>query len=201
MIVKWCSLQIFGKYSYIMFSFKIDEDTKLTLIEPRHAEELHALIDGSFDHIKEWSGWLKDGHSIEDTHSFIKRNLKQFAANEGFGIAIWYKGEMAGQIEYNYLDWENRKTEIGYWLGESFQGKGLIIKSCRVLIDHAFDVLNLTRIEIRCGAENSKSRKIPEKLGFKEEGIARQSGWLHDRYIDHIIYAILANEWRNANAA
>ncbi len=78
-----------------MFSYKIDEDTELRLIEPRHAEELHALIENSFDHIKEWSAWLKDGHSIEDTHAFINRNLKQFAASEGFGMAIWFKGQMA----------------------------------------------------------------------------------------------------------
>ncbi len=190
-------LRILRRRATAMFSYNIDEYTTLTLIEPRHAEELRALINNSFEHIKEWSGWLKDGHSIEDTHDFIKRNLKQFAANDGFGMAIWHKGEMAGQIEYNYLNWTDRKTEIGYWLGKSFQGKGLIIKSCRALIDHAFDELNLNRIEIRCGVDNQKSRRIPEKLGFKDEGIARQSGWLHDRYIDHAIYSMLASEWRN----
>jgi len=184
-----------------MFSYKIDEETHLSLIESRHAGELHDLIQNSLEHIKEWSAWLKDGHSIEDTNDFINRNLQQFAANEGFGMAIWHKGEMAGQIEYNYLDRENLKTEVGYWLGKSFQGKGLISKSCPVLINYAFDVLNLKRIEIRCGVENVKSRRIPEKLGFKEEGVARQSGLLHGRYIDHVIYGMLAEEWRNRNAA
>ncbi|MCA1636162.1 MAG: GNAT family N-acetyltransferase, partial [Acidobacteria bacterium] len=116
-----------------MFSYKIDDEAELSLIEPRHAEQLNALIERNHTHIKEWSPWLKDDHSIENTRSFIKRNLTQFAEDKGFGIAIWYMGEMAGQIEYNYLDWANRKTEIGYWLGASFQGKGLVTKSCRVL--------------------------------------------------------------------
>jgi len=183
-----------------MFTYKIDDDTKLSLFEPRHAEKLNALVRQNHNHIKEWSAWLNDDHTIEDTHLFVKRNLKQFAENNGFGICIWYKGEMAGQIEYNYLDWNNRKTEIGFWLGESFQGKGLVTKSCRVLIDYAFNELNLNRVEMRCGVENKKSRKIPEKFGFREEAVARQSGWLHDHFVDYVIYGMLASEWRKSKS-
>jgi len=178
-----------------MFSYRIDDDTELRLIEPHDVDELDALIEQNRDHIKQWSAWLKDDHSIENTRDFIRRNLMNFADNKGFAIAIWHQGEMAGQVEYNYLDWPNRKTEIGYWLGASFQGKGLVTKSCRVLIDHAFNELKLNRVEMRCGAENTRSRKIPEKLGFREEGVVRQADWLHDRFVDLVIYGMLANEW------
>ena len=180
-----------------LFSCKIDEETDLCLLEPRHAEELNALIKRNKAHIKEWSPWLKDDRSIENTHIFIRRNLMQFAAGEGFAIGIRYQGKMAGQIDFSYFDWTNRKTEIGYWLGKAFEGKGLVTKSCRVLIDYAFDELKLNRIEMRCGTENKKSRKIPEKLGFKEEGILRQVAWLHDRFVDYVIYGLLADEWQN----
>lgn len=182
-----------------MFSWKVDRNIELRLYEPRHAEELNALIEQNMSHIRKWSAWLKDDRSIENTHAFIKRNLKKFAANKGFAAGIWYRDEMAGQIEYNYLDWKNRKTEIGFWLGESFQGKGLVTKSCRVLIDYAFDELKLNRVEMHCGAENIKSRKIPEKLGFREEGIIRQAGWLQDRFVDFVIYGMLASEWQEKN--
>lgn len=181
-----------------MFSYKIDDDTKLSLFEPRHAEELDALVTQNYEHIREWSSWLKEKESpIEHTHDFIKRNLTQFAENKGFEICIWYKGEIAGQIGYNYFNWNDRRTEIGYWLGASFQGNGLITKACRVLIDYAFNELKLNRVEIRCGVENKKSRKIPEKLGFREEGIIRQTEWLHDHFIDLVIYGMLASEWQD----
>lgn len=180
-----------------MFSYKIDDDTELSLFQPRHAEELNALVTNNYEHIKEWSAWLKEkDRPIENTQDFIKRNLMQFAENKGFEICIWYRGEIAGQIGYNYFDWNDRRTELGYWLGASFQGKGLITKSCRALIDHAFNELKLNRVEIRCGFENTKSRRIPEKLGFKEEGVIKQAEWLHDRFIDLVIYATLANEWQ-----
>jgi len=102
---------------------------------------------------------------------------------------------LAGQIGYNFFDRENRRTEIGYWLGESFQGKGLITRACKVLIENAFTNLNINRIEIRCCTGNVKSRKIPENLGFKLEGIARQAEWLHDHFEDLAVYAMLADEW------
>ncbi len=178
-----------------LFSYKIDDDADLFLIEPRHAEELNALIENNKAHIKPWSAWLKDDRSIENTHNFIKRNLKTFADGEGFAVGIRFRGEMAGQIDFSYFDWVNRKTEIGYWIGESFQGNGLVTKSCRVLIEYAFNELNLNRIEMRCGVENKRSRKIPEKLGFKEEGIIRQTAWLHDYFVDYVIYGMLADEW------
>ena len=180
-----------------MFNFRIDDDIELRMIEPRHAEELDTLIEHNRAHIKAWSAWLKDDHSIEDTRSFINRNLTQFAENKGFAIAIWYKGEMAGQIEYNSIDWVNRKAEIGYWLGDSFQGKGLATKSCRVLIDYAFNELKLNRVEMHCVVENQRSRKIPKNLGFREDGVVRQAGWLHDHFVDFVIYGMLADEWQD----
>jgi ribosomal-protein-serine acetyltransferase len=49
-------------------------------------------------------------------------------------------------------------------------------------MDYAFDELKLNRVEMKGGAENTKSRKIPIKIGFREEGIIQQSVWLHDHF-------------------
>jgi ribosomal-protein-serine acetyltransferase len=107
---------------------------------------------------------------------------------------------MAGQIGYNYFNSIDRRTELGFWLGKEFEGRGLITRACTALIDNAFDKLSMNRIEIRCGADNLKSRRIPEKLGFKLEGTARQSEWLHDRFVDLAIYAMLSSEWRSQSS-
>jgi ribosomal-protein-serine acetyltransferase len=179
-----------------MFSYRIDEDAELRLIEPRHAGQLDALIEQNRAHIKEWSAWLKDDRTIENARAFITRNLMQFAENKGFNVAIWYRGEMAGQIGYNYLDWVNRRAEIGYWLGAQFQGKGLMTKSCRALVRHAFEELKLNRVEMQCAVENRRSRRIPERLGFRQEGTLLQAEWMHDHFNDLVVYALLAGEWR-----
>jgi ribosomal-protein-serine acetyltransferase len=178
-----------------MFRFEIDKDSELRLIEERHAAELNKLILDNFDHIREWSGWLKDrNRTVEMTRDWIRQNMHRFANGLGFEMAIWHQERMAGQIGYNYFDTENRRTEIGYWLGKKFERKGLVTRACSALVTHAFKNLNVNRIEIRCGTLNHKSRRIPERLGFIEEGVAREAEWLHDHFIDLVVYSRLASE-------
>ena len=99
---------------------------------------------------------------------------------------------------FHKIDWLNRSTSIGYWLGESYQGKGLITKACSKVLEYSFGRMGLNRIEIRCATENLKSRAIPERLGFKDEGIIRDAEWLYDHYVDHIIYGMLESQWRSS---
>ena len=179
-----------------MFTCKIDKNSELRLIEPYDAEELSELIHDSFDHISEWSAWLTQRERpVESTREWIKYNRSRMGAGDGYEMAISCEGKIAGQIGYNYFDIANRRTEIGYWLGEGFQGRGLVTRAVAALIDNAFDNLSMNRVEIRCGAENYKSRKVPERLGFREEGVARQCELLHGKFIDLVVYAMLAEEW------
>ena len=180
-----------------MFSFKIDNDTELRLLEQRHAEELFLLTDRDRDYLRKWLPWLDGNKYVKDSRNFIKRTLEQVANNRGFTAGIWYKGELAGVIGYNRIDWLNRIASIGYWLGASFQGKGIMTKSCRSLIDYAFDELKMNRVEIHCATENRKSRAIPERLGFEHEATIRQAEWLYDHFVDHVVYGMLVEDWKN----
>jgi len=103
---------------------------------------------------------------------------------------------LAGVISYSAIDWQNRTTELGYWLGEEYQGKGLVTAACRALVEHAFLELGLNRVVISCATENKKSCAIPERLGFRREGVQRQAVWLYDRFVDHVTYAALASDWQ-----
>ncbi len=180
-----------------LFSFRLDDDTELRLLENQHAEELFALTDQNREHLRKWLPWLDGNRSIADTRAFITRSLIQYANNGGFPTGIWFKGALAGVIDYNTIDWSNRTARIGYWLGASFQGKGLMTKACRALIDYAFSELKLNRVEIRCATGNKRSRAIPERLGFTQEGTVRQAEWLYDRFVDHAVYGMLASKWQN----
>lgn len=68
-------------------------------------------------------------------------------------------------------------------------------KACIAFINHAFSELQLNRVEIRCAVGNTKSRAIPERLGFTNEGTIRDGEWLYDHFVNHIVYGILAMEW------
>ena len=65
-------------------------------------------------------------------------------------------------IGYHGIDWKNRGTSLGYWLGAEFTGKGLMTMSCRALTAHAFEAYGLKRVTIVCATENERSRAIPE---------------------------------------
>jgi len=139
---------------------------------------------------------VDSSRTVEDRKKFIRDSLKQFAENKGFVAGIWHEGRLAGVIGYDAIDWENRSTEVGYWLGEEYQGKGLVTTACRALVDHAFGELDLNRVSITCATENKKSCAIPERLGFRREGVRRQAEWLYDHFVDHVVYAALASEWQ-----
>lgn len=111
-------------------------------------------------------------------------------------VRIWCGDELAGSIGYLYIDQENKKTEIGYWLGQEYEGRGLITKSIKVLIAHAFDELELNKVEIGIATDNFKSRAIPEKLGFQREGELRDYEYINGAYLNRIIYGLKADQWR-----
>lgn len=132
---------------------------------------------------------------MEDTRGFIQASLEQNARNDGFQCCIWYEGKLSGMIGLVHINWANRDTMIGYWLGPEFQGNGIMTRCCRKLIGYAFEELDLNRVEIRVAAENKRSRAIPERLGFVKEGVVREAEWLYDHFVDHVIYGMVRRDW------
>jgi ribosomal-protein-serine acetyltransferase len=101
-------------------------------------------------------------------------------------------------IGYVGLDWGNRSTRVGYWLDEGRQGMGTMTAAVRLLVDHALMVWELNRVEIIVATENHRSRAIPERLDFREEGTLRQYQLVGGRYLDCVSYSMLAAGWRAA---
>jgi ribosomal-protein-serine acetyltransferase len=178
-----------------MFSYKIDEETEIRLLVDGDAERMFALTDKNRDYLREWLPWVDGARTVEDTRIFIKGSLEQFAANEGFSAGLWHRGEIAGAIGFHRIDWPNRRAEIGYWISAEFQGKGIVTRAARAVVDYSFNELGLNRVEIHCAEGNRKSRAIAERLGFRQEGVLRGSGLLYDRYVDMVIYGMLKEEW------
>lgn len=137
---------------------------------------------------------------VEDTKDFIRGCLKGYAENQSLNTVILFNGEIVGTAGFNSIDWSNKTAYFGYWLGEEYQGKGIMTKVAKALTNYAFTHLNLNKVEIRAAVENKKSRSVPERLGFVNEGIIRQAEWLYDHYVDITVYGVLANEWRENNS-
>lgn len=178
-----------------MFVHKINEDLSLKLIELRDGERIFELTNNSRGYLRKWLPWLDNTTKLEDTIGFIKVCLKGFAENKSLNTVILFKGNIVGVAGFNSINWSNKTAQIGYWLGEEFQGNGIMTKVAKTLTEYAFIELKLNKVEIRASLENKKSRSIPERLGFVNEGCIRQAEWLYEHYVDHVVYGILAEEW------
>lgn len=178
-----------------MFRIPVDPTLDLVLLEPRHAGLLFALVDENRAHLRRWLPWVDATRGVGDSAAYIHATLGQFARSEALSVGIFSQGALAGIIGYHPIDWMNRRTSLGYWLAAPFQGRGLMTRAVRALTTHAFVALGLHRLEIRAGVENHRSRQVAERAGYKLEGVARGNEWMHDRFIDHAVYAVLATEW------
>lgn len=179
-----------------MFKFVINDKLYLKLFNKNEAEELHKLVESNKDYLKKWLAWIDDMENIEDVKDFIEKTRQGFATEENITAGIWYQEELVGVIGYNNIDWKNKKANLGYWLDQGHQGKGIITAACKALIDNAFNNFNLNKVEISCAEGNTKSRAVPERLGFVQEGVRRDAEWLYDHFVNHIQYGMLAEEWK-----
>lgn len=179
----------------IMFILPINQDIHLQLLMPKDAENLVSSLIENQDHLKQWLIWAVEIPSISDYQTkIIPSWLQKFADNNGFEVGIFFNNTLVGMIGLHYIDWRNKVTELGYWISEAHQGKGIMTTTVRALTDYCFDELQLNRVMIRAAAENIKSCAIPKRLGFIEEGITREAQLLHGNYHDLVCYSLLRRD-------
>ncbi|HEY4386107.1 MAG TPA: GNAT family protein [Ktedonobacteraceae bacterium] len=174
---------------------RVDEEIELRLHELRYADEYFALIVRNIEHLRIWMPWAAPEPSLEATKAFMRGSMHQFAEGIGLPTNLWYHGKLVGAIDFAGMSWERRLAEIGYWLDKDMQGKGIITKAARTLTTYAFQEYGLNKVEIRAAAGNLRSRAVPERLGFTQEGTIRQVAWLDGKAHDLVVYGMLASEW------
>ena len=167
----------------------VDTNIRLKEIGLEDAEVIFNTIINERDYLSEWLPFVEHTHEISFTRSFIEEYLN--SERKDLTCAIYYQNQFVGLVGLKDTDTDNKKTEIGYWLSEAFQHKGIITCSCKTLISYAFDEMDINRIQIKAAEHNLKSQQIPVRLGFKREGIERD-GELHSRgFVDLVIFSLL----------
>ena len=179
-----------------MFRAQLGQHAYLQLLEERHAPEVFALVDQDRAYLREWLPWVDGTLTVDDTLSFIRSSLEQLASNKGFVAGIWSDQRFCGVIGTHQLDLLNRKGEIGYWLGRSFQGRGIVTAACQAVVTHLLTEMNLNRVTIHCARENEKSCAVARRLGFTEEGPVREGQFLHGHFHDLRRFAMLKRDWK-----
>ena len=178
-----------------MFSYKVNEQIELELLQQHHKDELYELVDKNREHLRKWLLWVDKRQSAENFEPIIPIWLTNYANNDGFDAGIRYNGKLVGMIGLHCIDWKNKATSIGYFLSEDAQGRGIITKSIKSLTNYLFEEMDIHKIEIKCAVDNLKSISIPTRLGFAQEGIKRDGQLLYEHYEDLIIFSLLKSDW------
>ncbi|MBF0759827.1 GNAT family N-acetyltransferase [Dysgonomonas mossii] len=172
---------------------EVSEDIVLYPLSVDDIFKIFNTLNNEREYMREWLPFVDATKEAEDTENYVRYVLQ----TAGKQFTIYYKDQFVGLIGFKDTDSDNKKTEIGYWLSQYAQGKGIMIQSVAKLIEHAFGELDMNRIQIKVAVGNDKSRRIPEKLGFQMEGIERDGELLVDNvFTDIAVYSLLRKEYK-----
>jgi ribosomal-protein-serine acetyltransferase len=174
----------------------VDEKLELREITLSDATAIFKTIDRNRNYLRTWLPFVDYTRSVADTESYILSVSASVNFSEMVFVVL-YQLQHIGIIGFKGIDPINLKLEIGYWLAEAQQGKGIMIHCCQAMINYAFESLEMNRIQLKVATGNYKSQKIPVKLGFTREGIERDgelssTGQFHDLEV----YSLLKREWK-----
>lgn len=137
--------------------------------------------------------------AVEDRGAFEARcaaRQRERMLGTGFGFGLFVGGEFAGEINLNSIQrGPFQNAYIGYWIDEKQAGNGYMSEAVVLVARFAFDELHLHRIQIAIIPRNYNSRRVMEKLGLRDEGMAERYLEIDGVWEDHIRYAMTVEEW------
>jgi len=152
------------------------------------------------DWLRQWEASPPEGPAAVPTSmaTFVAmtRRLRR-DARSGYGLpfVVEVDGRFAGQLNVSNLTRGSlHSASLGYWIDERFAGRGAMPTAVALVTDHCFDAVGLHRVEVNIRPENTASRRVVEKLGFREEGVRRRFLHIAGDWRDHVSYALVREE-------
>lgn len=167
---------------------------RLRALEPRDADALFALRADPVV-MRYWSAppWRERAQAEE----YIERMRRERQHAEFYPwIATLDDDMLIGTCSLFALDRTHARAEIGYALRRQWWGCGLAQEMLHLALAHAFDAIDLNRIEADIDPGNAASCRLVERLGFTREGLLRERWRVGGAAQDTALYGLLAREWR-----
>ncbi len=178
-----------------MLTLTVSDDLALRSYQPEDAAGLFCIIDANRSHLRPWLSWVDAARNQAHSLSFIHDCAQEQREQRGLALGIFRQGQLIGTIGMHDWNHDLRKASIGYWLIKAEEGKGIVQQCARRFIRFLFESLDLNKLEIHHLPGNTRSAKVAGALGFRTEGILRDSLLLHGSYQDRVITGLLRREW------
>jgi RimJ/RimL family protein N-acetyltransferase len=178
--------------------------TERLVLRALRAEDAQTMFAYRSDpEIMRYQGW--DPESLDDVRAFIADNALCDAFAPGswrqFAIALRPDGAMIGDCGVHVPDDKPEQAEFGITLATAYQRRGYASEALRALLGLVFDTLEKHRAFASVDPRNAPSIALFERAGFRKEAHHVESLWLMGEWVDDVILAILAREWRSAQVA
>lgn len=162
---------------------EIDENIYLRELRIEDAQDIFNAIDGNRPYFERWLPFVPFTKSLNDSLDYILSviNSKELV------YTIRNNNVFMGIIGFKETNLETKITELGYWLKEEFQGKGIITRSAKILCDNAFNERGINRILIKVEVGNNKSKAIPERLGFNLQAIDKET-FCYNKIVESYVF-------------
>ena len=173
----------------------IDAEIELRQLELSDSKDIFNTLNSQREYLGKWLPFVEFTKEIKDTETFVDSIVNAPKYRFEYVFTIQKQNHFIGLIGFKDTDLSNKKTEIGYWISQEYQGQGIVTKSVKKLCEFAFDELQMSRVQIKCAVDNKKSINIPKKLGFNFEGIEKDGELLTGNILtDLAIYSKLKDE-------
>src|SRR5579872_3711406 len=162
-------------------------------------EEWASLRARSRNFLTPWEpSWPPDALSRASYRARLTRYTEDWRTDQGYNFFIYRADEaLAGGIGLSNMRRGVAETaSLGYWIGEPFARQRLMTAALPLVLDFAFERLRLHRVEAACLPTNVPSRAALLRAGFTEEGYARRYLLIDGKWQDHLLFAILREDWR-----
>lgn len=161
--------------------------------------ELRAL---SRPHLQPWEPlWPRDDLTKAGYRRRIRHYQREMRDDLGYAFGLFESstGAIVGGVSLSNLRrGVTQSAMLGYWMGLPHAGRGLMTEAVRLMLGHAFGPLRLHRIEAVTQPANTPSIRVLEKCGFTREGYLRGAIKINGAWADHVLYATLVNDGREA---
>ncbi|TLX84025.1 MAG: GNAT family N-acetyltransferase [Thaumarchaeota archaeon] len=135
-------------------------------------------------------------YNVENAVNFINSCHRNFESLKAVNFAIQYKNNLGdvnrlvGIVSLKNIDSDNKKANVGYWIGEQYWGNGLATESVALVINYAFSVLGLEEISAYVYSENKASIRVLERNGMTKKEEVNEYNQISGRSKNIIKFAI-----------
>ena len=175
-------------------------ENESVLLRPLKESDVENLLEISINEPETWEYSLVKANGKKNLENYIQIALKAKENKTEFPFIVFDKksGKYAGSTRFYDISLSFKTLQLGYtWYGKNFRGTGLN-KHCKfLLLQFAFETLEMERVEFRADNNNQRSIAAMKSIGCKVEGILRNHMPTLDSDVrrDIIILSILRNEW------